>query len=53
MLHAPTGFVLTGWWALLGILALAVILVAGGLYAYRRYYGEQKQYTAVIKNASV
>lgn len=53
MLEAPGGFVLTGWWALLGMLALAIILVAGGLLAYRRFYGEQKQYTAVIKNASV
>lgn len=53
MLDAPSGFVLTGWWALLGMLALGIILVAGGMLAYRRFYGERKQYTAVIKNANV
>lgn len=44
---------LTGWWALMGILALAGIMLGGGFLVWSKYYRAPKEYTAVVKNASV
>jgi hypothetical protein len=44
------GLSLTGWAAVLGLLAIVVVTIGGGVYGYRRYHGMDKQgYTLVYK----
>lgn len=49
---AARGVTLTGWTALVGILALVVMLLGGAVYAWRHYYGVGDGTTVVLKSRS-
>lgn len=44
---------LTGWVALASIFALVIVLVAGIVYFYRKYTGQDKPYTLVVKGGDM
>jgi len=44
---------LTGWVALASLSALVVVIVSGSVYAYRKYTGQDKPYTLVVKGGDV
>lgn len=44
---------LTGWIALVSIAALIVVIIGAMVYAYRKYTGQDKPYTLVVKGGDV
>lgn len=44
---------LTGWIALAAMAALIVVLISGVVFAYRKYTGQDKPYTLVVKGGDV
>lgn len=44
---------LTGWIALAAMAALFVVLVSNVVFAYRKYTGQDKPYTLVVKGGDV
>ena len=43
------GLTLTGWTALLGVAALVILCVVGGMWGYKQYYGIPDTNTVVLK----
>ncbi|CAI7866364.1 unnamed protein product [Closterium sp. NIES-53] len=45
--------VLTGWTALLAVLALSLLLIGAGIYAHHRFFSPTRDYTLVVQEGGV